>query len=217
MALAWDEGVQWHVEQVEAYDPADDPLTLAFVRDQHLRVASGTAEDDYIEHLIKTSYRAARRTTRRALCPETFALIADGFPTTLPYAFVLPWPPLISVTLLEYVDENGVTQTLTASPAEYEVSAPVGPDARPGRVRPAYNTSWPSTRDVMEAVTITYRAGYLSEGSPEGTDIPDDITHGRLLMIGEMYKQRSESVQAINNTAAMLRANDLWMAYRVYA
>lgn len=198
--------VAWHLELVEPPE-TDSLLDLDIVRDQHLRSPNGTLEDTYIEGLIKTAYRMAERTTRRALAPQTWALVLDRFPCG---EIVLPRAPLLVVDSVAYVDLNGEAQELGGSPAAYQVVAPSGPQAGRGRIRPAYGTSWPSTRAIAEAVTATFQAGY-----EDGT-VPEDITHGMLLVIGELYKQRSESVHAFNQNPALIRARDLWMGYRVY-
>lgn len=205
--------IAWHLEQVEAPDlTAGDTLTLAFVRDHHLRCPNGSAEDAYITRLLKTSYRAAERTTRRAHLPQTWALVMDRFPSG---EIVVPRPPLLAVDDITYIDTDGIEQLWGGSPLPYQVSAPVGPQAPRGRIRPVYGTSWPATRSQMDAVVVTFQAGYAAAGSPPVATVPEDIDHGRLLVIHELYKQRSESVHAIQNPA-MIRARDLWLGYRAY-
>jgi len=202
-----------YVSVVTGPSADDDPLTLAFVRDHHLRCANGTAEDDYVESLMAASRQAFEDFTGRALLPQTLTLSLERFPRGA-CAIVLPRPPLIEVTSITYVDDDGVTQTLDTS--SYIVSRPTGPRARYGWITPAYNETWPSTRVQPGAVTVTYRAGYPSTGSPATVDVPEPITHGRLLVIGELYKQRSESVHAYNQNPALIRARSLWQPYRVF-
>lgn len=211
--IAWDDGVRWHLEQLEAVDFELDPLTLAFVRDSHLRVTSGTVENDYITSLMKTSFRRAERVTQRSLIPQQKALVLDRFPC---WAIELPQPPCVSVESITYLDEDGAEQTLSGSPAEYDVSLPSGPTAGRARITPLYGMSWPAARCQPDAVTVTFTAGYPLAGSREVADIPEDITHGRLLMIAELYRQRSESVREPNQTPAMIRARELWLAYKAY-
>lgn len=214
--ISWDESVRWHLEQVTAPDVAgSDTLALAFVRDDHLRAANGTLEDDYITRLLKTSYRHAERVTRRAHLLQTWALVLDRFPCG---DIVLPKPPLQSVTSITYIDEDGAEIELLGSPVgqEFQVSTPSGPKAARGRIRPVYDETWPSTRRVLDAVRIEFVCGYPLVGSPGVADVPEDIDHGRLLVIGEMYKQRSESVHAFNQNPAVIRARDLWLDYRAY-
>lgn len=187
--------------------PTSEPLELDFVRDQHLRVANGSEEDWYLEQLIKAARRAGERITRRAFYPQTWAYVLDAFPA---YEIVLPRPPLRSVTSITYLDEDGVEQTLAGSPSGYVVTTPSGPYAKYGRIRPAYDETWPATRNQIGAVTVTFEAGY------DVGDVPEDILQGMLLTVGEFYKQRSESVHAFNQNPALIRARDLWLGYRCY-
>ena len=211
---AWDDGVDSHLELVTAHDWDADPLTLESVRDDHLRVTNGSVEDDYIASLIKTSYREAEATTWRALLPQTWRLSMSRFPCQY---IELPMPPCIEVSAITYVDEDGALQTWTGSPLPYDVVIPIGPKAGKAEICPAYGEEWPSTRAQARAVFVTFRAGYLDESvSPDAPNIPEDITHGRLLMIGELYKQRSDSVHAFNQNPAIIRSRDLWLRYRAY-
>lgn len=200
-AAGFDEGtIDWSV----------DPLTVPFVRDQHLRAPDGEAETAYLEHLIRVSLLAAERITWRTLLPKTGCTyrIDGGFP--LITVIIIPRPPLISVEAIDYVDADGVTQTLTGSPAQFTVSTPQGPTAKKGRVTPLYGEVWPTTRVQIDAVTVHLTAGYT-----DGT-LPDDLVHGRLLLIGELYKQRSESVVGLTPAPAVVRALELFKRYRAY-
>lgn len=211
-SVTWDDGVCWYLEQVTAPDPADDPLTVAIVRDDHLRAANGSLEDDYIQRLMTASLRAAERGTWRDLLPTTNRLVLDRFPC---WEIEFPRPPFQGITGITYIDVDGVEQSLT--PANVEQRMPVGPQAAKGSIWPLYGEQWPGTRCQRDAVRITFESGYpLIGGSPGVADIPEDITTGRLLMIGELYKQRSESVHAFNQNPALIRAKDLWLGYRAY-
>lgn len=212
----WDEGVTWHLEQEVEEEPdfALDPLTVAFVRDQHLRTSNGDAEDDYIAHLMRASLRIGQNATARSWIPQGWTLVADRFPSS---EFLMPMPPLLSVESIDYIDENGDPHTLTGSPAQFLVSAPSGPKAKYGRLTPLVDESWPGARTQDGAVRVHFQAGYrLTAGSPQVAGIPDDLTEGRLLLIGEMYKQRSESVHAFNQNPALIRARSLFTPYKVY-
>lgn len=203
--------VAWHLELVTP--PAAEPLELAFVRDYHLRSPNGTAEDVYLERLIRAARVMAERTTRRALIDQRWDLLIDNrFPCG---EILLPRPPLIEVEAITYVDGDAVEQTL--APEAYQVTRPTGPQAGRGRIRPVFGTSWPTTRADADVVRVTYRAGYLDETvSPAEANVPEDLVQGMLLVIGEFYKQRSESVHTMGQNPAVIRARDLWLGYRVY-
>lgn len=209
---AWDDGISWHTNVVE--EPLEPTLTTAFVRDDFLRLPSVTsAEDAYLSHLIRVTTRQGERVTRRAWMPQTRELVLSRFPC---WEIEIPWPPLIEIVSVAYVDTDGSPQTLDAS--DYQVSAPVGPTCRKGIIAPARNTVWPLVDpQALDAVTVTYRCGYVDGGSPEAADVPKDLLQGQLLLIGEMYKQRSESVigLGLSINPALVRARDIFREYRV--
>lgn len=86
---------------------------------------------------------------------------------------ILPYPPLIEVSSVKYLDVNGVEQVLDS--AEYEL---IGSEL----VR-AYGKSWPSIRNRREAVRILLQAGY--------SDTIDPRIHAAiLLMTADLYANR---------------------------
>jgi uncharacterized phiE125 gp8 family phage protein len=201
---------QVHTTLTLVVPPADEPLELAFVRDDHLRVSNGTAEDAYISRLITTTRRAGEKVTRRAWYgPQTWEQAMDRFPCG---AIYVQRPPLIAVASITYLDADGAEQTL--APADYKVSN-AGWENRYSRIMPAYGKVWPTARCEMDAVVVTFTAGYVNAASPTEAAVPDELTHGQLLMIGELYKQRSESVQAYQQQPAMIRARQLWAMHKV--
>ena len=105
---------------------------------------------------------------------------------------------------------------MTLSASAYVLSVKGRDTNKQGLVTPVYNTCWPQARCEVGAVVVTYDAGYVDEASPTQAQIPEDIQQGQLIVIGELYKQRSESVHAGNQNPALIRARDLWMPYRVY-
>jgi hypothetical protein len=66
----------------------------------------------------------------------------------------LPRNPLLAITQVQYVDLLGVLQT--ADPSLYQVDI----TREVGRLAPAYGQVWPSTRAQLDAVQITFKAGY---------------------------------------------------------
>lgn len=118
----------------------------------------------------------------RAIVTQTWEMKLRSFPLRTDRIYgdvrmLIPLPPLQSVSSITYIDADGVTQTLASS--EYTVI--VGSNA----VVPAYGKTWPGTRDVPEAVTVTFVAGY---GTAD--DVPDGIVSAGLLMVGDSYDVR---------------------------
>jgi uncharacterized phiE125 gp8 family phage protein len=135
--------------------PATEPVTLDEAK-KHLRV-DVPDEDALIDDLIRGAREYAETFTHRSFLTQTWDDKREAFPCD-GEAIWLPQPPLLSVTSVTYVDTAGVTQTW--SPTLYTVDAPVGPKARAGCLVPNYGEIYPSTRDVVNAVTIRFVAGY---------------------------------------------------------
>lgn len=196
----WDYGLRWRSRKTADFVQLTTstpryPLELAYIRDEVLKLANGNAEDRKIEQLIAVSTALAEDRTKRAIPPQEWQLIVDGFPVEY---FELPRPPLIEVTGFDYLDADGATQSLALSPADFRI-VPAGAYTK-ARVYPAYGSSWPSALAYGEAVTLTYVAGYETADA-----VPELIRAGMELVIGELYKGRSLSVTSlVNNTKAVL-------------
>lgn len=171
--------------------PTVDPVILADAK-THLRVTS-TDEDSYITGLISAATAALDGDSGalgRALCQQTWDYKIDRFP----YGndpIRLPLPPVQSVTSVTYLDSSGNSQTLATS--SYRVL--LGGDWEP-RIEREFNIPWPVTRQVREAVTIRYVAGYAptTDSPPDyRANVPTAIKQAILLMVGHFYQNR-ESV-----------------------
>lgn len=130
--------------------------------------------------------------THRAFITQTLDLMLDGFPYWSNERLVdagaiwIPKAPLVSVTSISYVDTAGATQTWGSS--NYTVDAPTGPEARQGRIVPAYSIYYPVTRAVPNAVTVRFVAGYGAASA-----VPYGIKAAMKLLIGSWWQNR-ESV-----------------------
>jgi hypothetical protein len=81
------------------------------------------------------------------------------------HGIVIPLPPLQSVTSVNYIDTDGVNQTV--DPATYLVQK-----GTPSHIVLANGATWPSVNiTVPGSVTIRFIAGY----GDKGTDVPEPI------------------------------------------
>lgn len=160
---------------VTTVDPTEEPITRAEAK-LHLKVDT-TADDALIDALIVAARRALEAHTARAFITQTMRQSHETFPVVI-YA---ERNRLIAVSSIVYTDTNGDSQTLAAS--AYTVDT----DSVPGRVVPIFNTTWPLTRRVPNALQITYTAGY----GPAASDVPQEIKQAMYLAIGLMYANRS--------------------------
>ncbi len=95
----------------------------------------------------------------------------------------MPRAPLQSVTSIYYI-EPAAGASLLLDPSQYNVST----GRVRGRITPSYGNVWPVTREVMDAVTITFVAGY---GGSAGS-IPEPIRLAIKLLTGAWFNAREE-------------------------
>lgn len=213
--------------------PSVEPVSLIEAK-AHLRV-DVTDDDGYISALIVAARQAAETITRRALITQSWAVTLDQFPapgqnvgsanwygpqwgnspgplTTLRadgrtgFEIFLSHCPLISVDSITYTDSDGNTQTLAASAYKVDLVS------EPARIVPAYGTTWPATRNEINAVTVTYTCGY----GAAGTNVPQAIKSWMLVRIGAMYENREEVLTGRSMSAVDLPFADALLAdYRV--
>lgn len=175
-------------------DAAAEPLTLAEAK-AHLNVFE-TSRDTYITTLIGVARTWCEEYLQRSLIDTTWELTLDAFPT----AIKLPRPRVRSVTTLQYIDTSGNLQTLNSN------SYKLDDKSEPGWIVPAYGYSWPSTRDDVNAVIVTYVAGYGANAAA----VPLPIKQWILLALGTMFDNREIEV-----TGAGLAAAELRYSYRL--
>lgn len=130
----------------------------------------------------------------RALITQTWQLKLSGFPyrpTINSYqrsAIQLPLPPLQSVSSITYVSQGGSSVVL--DPTEYQV---VNRASLPSEIVPTYSKNWPDYREQPDAVIVEFIAGYGD--TPD--DIPKPLTSAILLMISDLYDNRSAKIVGV--------------------
>ncbi len=128
--------------------------------------------------LIATARRTCEIGARRAFVTQTREMALTAWPPSV--GFQLPMPPLQAVESITYLDEDGVTHTVTAS--DYRVYTNV----EPGLVVLKSNIAWPSAvLAVGPSITVRYTAGYGL-----ATAVPEQYKSAMLLMIGHLYENR---------------------------
>lgn len=163
---------------MRAFKRTSEPTAEAVALDR-LRLAVKVDGHDLDEELALRLAEATQLIEHEygfALITQTWQLRLDGFPTC--GAIEIPRPPLQSVTSIEYVDTAGVTQTWDNT--LYRVDD----FSEPGRITPAYEQSYPSTRPVTGAVTVTYVAGYGDDESA----VPALAKSALLLAAVDLYR-----------------------------
>ena len=163
---------------IEVITPPDGmPLPLGLVRDW-VRV-DDNASDALLITLIQAAVARTELYTGARLFTQTVRMTRRGFCD----AMRLPTGPIQSITLIEYVDANGVTQALGGAIYEF---APAG--LRPKMVL-ASGQSWPSITPGLSAVQITAVAGYGGVN-----DQPADLRLAMQKMVAAWFEDRCEGM-----------------------
>ena len=163
--------------------PAAEPISLADVKNDMRIDIDFTDHDLMIQAYISAGRAHAENITRRALVSQQWRMTGDRFPSPMAgrlteywlgqqwglagmggissflptdrtgYGILLPISPLISVDSIKYIDPAGVQQTLLSS--TYKVDTV----SEPARILPAFGKSWPTTRQEINSVEVTFTAG----------------------------------------------------------
>lgn len=157
-----------------------EPVSLAEARLQlRLTEDDQTAENPLVSAWITAAREIAEHYTRRAVAAQTLEAAMDCFPDC-GEGFDLPMPPVASVTSVKYTDTDGVEQTLSTS--AYALST----YGESRRVALTYGNSWPSTRDIPDAVRVRFMAGY--------TTCPKAVKQAILMMVAWMDQNRGDEM-----------------------
>jgi len=132
--------------------PTIEPVTLAELK-TYMRMDS-TAYDTMLTSYITACREAVERHTGRTFISTTYELYLDEFPSDNGYIELI-YPPVQSVSSIYYNQESDGVLTLLASTKYTTDLVSLYP-----RIEPAYDEDWPDTRAMVNAVKVTYVAGY---------------------------------------------------------
>ena len=183
--------------------PTLEPITADEVK-THLRIM--TSDDDgYINDLIKVVRKKVEYDLRRALTTQTWIMYLDNFPGS-GNLIRIPYPPLQSITTIKYYDTANAQQTWSSD--EYEVDI----YSEPARVGEVSGYTWPSTYDRMNAVEITFLAGY---GATAAT-VPWTVKQAMFLLCGHYYENREATTDGRPITTVPMAYENLIWAERAW-
>lgn len=174
--------------------PIWEPVLVSDM-ETHSRILATDQNAGAIQGFIYAAREYIETATRRKIAQQQWRLTVDEFPgrqvddyrpPTWRYGiFRMPFPPLISVDLIQYVDPTQQTQPFTMTtldPSKYMVD----PSTEPGRLAPAPYNVWPATNPLaFQAVQITFTCGY-----PAVENVPYGIIQAIKMLAAHFYEHR---------------------------
>ena len=184
-------------------EAADEEPVSVFEAQDHLRLDH---DDDVV--LVSSHINAAREYaetfTRRAFVQRTYDLFFDCWPR---FPLKLPHPPLVSVSGLFYTDEDGNETEWDSDNYLVDTSS------TPGRIVIKRTALIPTAvLQEAQAVRVRFVAGY-----GDAVDVPDSLKAAMLLLIGDLYENRENTIIGAGNSIVQVPfsvRNLLW-PYRV--
>lgn len=168
--------------------PAVEPISASDAK-TWLKVTS-SADDTLITNLIVAARQEVENYCNIKLISQTVAEYFSAFPENRG-ELVLRFPLVASISSVAYVDTSGANQTFASYNADLS--------SQPARLWPNAQTEWPSTKEQLKAVTITYVCGYANAAA-----VPDAIKTAMYLMIARWYENREDSVKMLPTAAEKL-------------
>ena len=178
--------------------PAINPVSLSEAK-LDCRV-DHDAEDSLIESLISAATAfadAPNGVIGKALISQQWALSVKYSDR---YARIdLPVTPAVEIDSISYFDPENIEQSL--SPENFYLYG----EEDWAYIEPKLGTNWPATADRLDAITITYTAGF----GEAATDVPETIRQLIRLMIVHWYTNRSAVVTGTIATQIPMAAQSL--------
>jgi uncharacterized phiE125 gp8 family phage protein len=154
---------------------------------EHLRIPRGfTFDDDYLERLHDVATAWVEDYTNRKLAQQRWKVYLDEWPDS--DSIYLPLAPLSSApsTAIVYKDSDGDSTTFSSSAWEFDTVS------SPGRIALKYSEDWPTaTLWNVNPISVEFLCGQAS------TAIPEKIKHAILLVIGDLYENRENTVLGV--------------------
>lgn len=167
-------------------DNQELPISLLDVK-AHLRYDELSSQDDQLEAYIMAAVRDVERVYGMAILTKTIKEYWSAFPCSADKPLLLRINPVQSVTSVEYIDQNGLTQTWDTDEWTY------GGFNGYTFIQPVPGYTWPITWAVPNAITITYEAGF----GDTPADVPANIAQALKIMVGDMDLRREDAVQSM--------------------
>lgn len=151
------------------------PVTLAEVK-TYCAVEDGSF-DGLLGDLLKSACSRVEQLTGLVLGEQVWKLTLDEFSA----AIELPKGPVLAVSAVNYVDVLGAAQLASASLYSLDLTS------KTQWVVLNSEGSWPATLNGVNAVSVTFSAGYLA------ATLPDDIKLAVKALVATWFENRGDA------------------------
>jgi len=184
-------------------EPSLEPVSTADAK-AHLRVDVAN-DDTLIDGFVAAARIKFEGDTNRALITQTWDLYLDRFPDN-GEGIKLPRYPVQSVIHIKYYDSDGIEKTWSSD--NYIVDE----KSKPARITLAYGSVYPTTRGIVNAVNIQFKAGH----GDAATDIPKLIIQAIMMLVGHWYEHRENVVVGTITAEVPLAYKFIYISYKVF-
>ncbi len=155
-----------------------------------------------VRGFLAAAHGLAQQACGKSFGTQTLELALDAFPCS---GIELAQPPVVSISSVKYLDEAGVEQTL---PDTAYILDNYGTQKH--WLHPAYDTAWPTTRAVTNAIKVRYVAG-------SSDALPAAVRSALLLFVGHLDINREAVVTGTIATELPLAVKSLLDTEKVWA
>ena len=157
----------------------------------------------YLNTLIKAVRKDVEKVLARKLITQTWKYYLDRWPRD--DYIEIPFPPLQSVSSVNYMDTDATTIPLTVT-TDYIVDSV----SEPGRIVLPYSGMWPTgILYPVNPIEIEFVCGY----GDNGEDVEEPIIQAMLLQVAAMYMNREEITDKPVSRLGVV--DDLLFKYRI--
>ena len=201
-------------------EPTYSPVTLSEAK-IHCRVDE-TDEDALISSLIVAATNYAQEIIQRQIMPASYVLALDGFPRGVRNDncssaidgrdILLPYAGALAVASIAYLDTDGASQTVAS--ADYVLSAA----SKPSRIALAYAQVWPDSYAQIDAVTVTYTAGFIASTENETVQqdgVPEPIKLAIKLLVSHWFENREAQIIGTVSNSIGFAVDALLSPYKI--
>jgi len=165
--------------------PTEEPLTVQDVVDHCQMGEIASDQKATVARYIAAARQTLERRLRRQFVTATWKMYLDYLPAEIVFNDKLP---IKTITHVKYTNTSGVLTELTPAATYYQTDLVA--EQRPGRIWPAYGTTWPSVLgDTLNAVEIQFTAGYGAASA-----VPACLKHGMLILVADAFENREDIV-----------------------